>query len=158
MKTYPFLKVLIRLYWLALLIFIGFISYPVWEIIFPTESFVAVHEADPKSTETVAISPELKATIAAGKGLFRTNCGSCHNKNMKSDMTGPALSGVRDRWSDFPITDLYNWVKNSSKMVEENHPRALDVYTEWKRSPMTSFNNLTDEDVEAILTYVESVK
>ena len=73
-------------------------------------------------------------------------------------MTGPALSGVRDRRSDFPVTDLYTWVRNSSKMVEENHPRALDVFTEWTRSAMTSFNNLTDEDVEAILTYVESVK
>ncbi|MEZ4948425.1 MAG: c-type cytochrome [Saprospiraceae bacterium] len=28
--------------------------------------------------------------VEAGKTLFRNNCASCHNKDMKSKMTGPA--------------------------------------------------------------------
>ncbi len=31
--------------------------------------------------------------IEVGKNLFKNNCAACHNKSMKDDMTGPALSG-----------------------------------------------------------------
>ena len=34
---------------------------------------------------------------AAGEALFKANCASCHNRNMKDDLTGPALGGVEER-------------------------------------------------------------
>ena len=45
-------------------------------------------------------------SAAAGKDLFRNLCGSCHNKNMVQDMTGPALGGVQERWAEYPQEDL----------------------------------------------------
>lgn len=92
-----------------------------------------------------------------GKKLFQNNCASCHATNMKSDATGPALFGVEERWADYPKADLYNWIRNSQAMIEENHPRANELWNEWQPVVMTSFTNLTDEDIEAILEYVNVI-
>ncbi|NRB49065.1 MAG: cytochrome c [Saprospiraceae bacterium] len=90
-----------------------------------------------------------------GKALFKTNCASCHNKNMKDDLVGPALSGVTERWNDFPKEDLYEWIRNAQRLVEAEHPRALAIWKEWNKAVMTPFPNLTDEDIEAILFYIK---
>jgi len=93
----------------------------------------------------------------AGKELFKNNCAACHNKDMKSKMTGPALAGVEDRWADYPMEDLYEWIRNSQSMVNAGHPRAVEVYEEWNKVPMTPFLNLTDEDIENMLIYINGV-
>lgn len=94
---------------------------------------------------------------AAGKELFRNNCAACHNKDMKSKMTGPALGGVQERWADYPIEDLYSWVRNSQALVETGHPKAVEVYEEWNKVPMLSYPGFSDEDIANVLAYVEEV-
>ncbi len=94
------------------------------------------------------------ADIEAGKTLFRNLCASCHNKDMKSDLTGPALGGVEDRWAAFPQADLYNWIRNSQAMVKAGHPRAVEVYNQWKQVQMTAFTSLTDPEIANILAYI----
>ena len=90
-----------------------------------------------------------------GKALFKNNCASCHNKDMKSKMTGPALGGVSERWAAYPKEDLYNWIRSSQQMIAEGHPRALEMWDEWKPTVMNNFPALTDEDIENILAYIE---
>jgi len=158
MKTYPFLRLIIRLYWLALIILIGLLVSPVTPILWPDERSTIAEIANLPANEMASIAPELATEIKLGKTLFKGNCGTCHNRNMKSNMTGPALRGVRERWSDYPITDLYSWIRNSAGLIEKGHPKAIEVFNEYKKVPMTSFNALSDEDAAAILTYVESVK
>ena len=158
MKTYPFVRALIHLFTLLLLLLIGLFASLVFEGLFTEEAEITVQFATESTAIAPTVPPELLSTITTGKKLFKINCGSCHNRNMKSDMIGPALAGVRDRWSDYPISDLYNWVKNSSKLVEEEHPMAITIYKEWDRGTMTTFSGMTDEEVEAILVYIESVK
>jgi len=92
-----------------------------------------------------------------GKKLFKNYCASCHNKNMKDDMTGPALSGVEERWKDYPKEDLHSWIRNSQKLVSEKHPRAISLVQEWNNVVMTSFPNLSDEDIEGVLLYIEAL-
>ncbi|MEM9916874.1 MAG: cytochrome c [Bacteroidota bacterium] len=94
--------------------------------------------------------------LDTGKNLFKNNCASCHNKNMVDDMTGPALAGVKDRWKEYPAGDLYAWVRNSQGMYEKGHPRAVALIDEWQ-SVMNAFPNLTDQDIDDILIYVEAV-
>lgn len=111
------------------------------------------------SAGTAAISKVAASSDPAlnsqGKTLFKAKCASCHNKNMKDDLVGPALSGVTERWNDFPKEDLYEWIRNSQRMVEAGHPRGLAVWKEWNKAVMTPFPNLTKEDIEAILFYIE---
>jgi len=64
-------------------------------------------------------------TVESGKTLFRNYCATCHAKDMKTDLTGPALSGTEDRWADYPREDLYGWIRNSQAMIAAGHPRAL---------------------------------
>lgn len=158
MKTYPFLLTLIRLYTLLLVILIGWFAVLVFKPLFPDDLIVIAENNTVPTAKLSTVPPELLTKITSGKKLFKTNCANCHNKNMKADMTGPALAGVQERWSDYPITDLYSWVQNSSKLVEAKHPKAVAIYTKWKRSPMPSFNGMTNEEVAAILTYIESVQ
>ncbi len=92
-----------------------------------------------------------------GKELFRTNCAVCHNKNMKTKSTGPALGGVEDRWADFPQEDLYTWIRASQSLVQAEHPRAVEVFNEYNKVPMQNFPNLTDDHIASILAYVNGV-
>lgn len=158
MKTYPFIRIIIRLYWLALIILLGLLVHPLYDIIWPIAPNNGTLVAELSDIKTSANPPELTTEIKLGKDLFKNNCGTCHNRNMKTDMTGPALGGVTERWNDYPKEDLYNWVKNALKMVEEGHPKAVEVYNKYNKMPMPAFNKFSDTDVEAILTYVESVK
>lgn len=92
-----------------------------------------------------------------GKNLFRSNCAACHNRNMKDDLTGPALAGLEERWKDYPQEDLYNYIRNSKEMLEQQHPRAVELWEAWEPTVMNSFD-LTDEEIEAILQYIEAVQ
>jgi len=92
-----------------------------------------------------------------GKTLWNANgCGSCHNKNMKDDATGPALGGVQERWSGEPRNHLYRWVQNSQSLIASGESsRAVTVYEQWNKSVMSSFTNLSDGDVEHLLGYIK---
>lgn len=94
------------------------------------------------------------ADIEAGKTLFKNNCATCHNKNMKDNLTGPALGGTQERWAAFPKEDLYSWIRNSQALIASGHPRANEVWNQWKPTVMTNFN-LTDEEIENILAYIQ---
>lgn len=97
------------------------------------------------------------AEFKEGKKIFYSNCASCHNRNMVDDMTGPALAGVIEKWSDYPRSDLYDWIRNSQKMIQEDHPRAQEIWRDWKPVVMNNFANLTDEKIESVLVYIEKV-
>ena len=158
MKTYPLVRVLIKLYWLLLLIVFGLFTITISSAFLAEKSDDSIAKTSATTPNLSTVPPELLATITKGKKLFRTNCATCHNKNMKSDMTGPALAGVRDRWSAYPESDLYAWIKNSTKLVEADHPKAIEIYKEWDEVTMTAFNNMTEEEIAAILDYIDSVK
>jgi mono/diheme cytochrome c family protein len=93
-------------------------------------------------------------TKEAGKELFTANCASCHNKNMKDNLTGPALGGLEDRWSAFPRKDLYSWIRNSQAQITAGHPRATELWNKWKPTVMSNFPGLTDEQIESMVLYI----
>ena len=98
-----------------------------------------------------------QADAALGKKLFKTNCASCHNKNMVDKLTGPALVGFEERWADYPREDLYQWIRASQKMIADGHPKATELWSEWSPTVMTNFTDLTDEEIEGIFAYVDEV-
>lgn len=103
---------------------------------------------------TVSPSEHLPG-YSTGKTLFSANCASCHSKNMKDDLTGPALGGTRQRWSTYPRKDLYEWIRNSQSMIKKGHPRARVLWSKWKPVVMNNFPALTDEQIEYLLLYME---
>ncbi|MEO0341348.1 MAG: cytochrome c [Bacteroidota bacterium] len=89
-----------------------------------------------------------------GKKLFKDNCATCHNRDMRTDLTGPALGGIQERWIDYSEADLRRWILNSQAMIEEGHPRAVELFQAWKPIIMPSFN-FTDQELDAILAYID---
>ncbi len=85
-----------------------------------------------------------------GKTLFEQNCTSCHQIDQK--MVGPALKGAPDRW-DFRDT-LIKFIQNSQEVIKGGHEYANKLFEEYNQTIMPP-NNLTDQETEAILTYIE---
>lgn len=90
-----------------------------------------------------------------GKALFKANCASCHNKNMKADMTGPALGGVEERWESQEL--LYAWIRNSQAVIASGDAYAVNLYNQYNKSVMTAFPDLTDADIAEILLYIDNI-
>lgn len=99
----------------------------------------------------------LKAEVSpdAGKTLFTANCAACHAKNMKSALTGPALGGAEAKWDS--KENLYSWIRNSQAMIKKGHPRAVELWNQYKPTVMTAFPNLTDDEIASILVYIQGV-
>lgn len=96
--------------------------------------------------------PEDAASITAGTTLFNGNCKSCHKIHAES--VGPALAGVYER---APSIDwIKGWVKNSSKVVASGDAYAVQIYEKYKKSQMTAFTTLSDEQIMQILAYVKA--
>ncbi len=94
----------------------------------------------------------IKATssqLDQGKMLFNTNCLICHR--MDRDMVGPALKGVSYRYSK---EWLYAFIRNSQEMIANGDSIAVERYKLYNNSVMTSFPSLKDEEIDAILKYI----
>jgi cytochrome c2 len=87
-----------------------------------------------------------------GRALFQSNCASCHA--VKKDLTGPALAGVQERWGN--DKDLYAWIRNNQALIKSGHKYANEIYNKWNKTPMNLFTNLTDAEIGAILTYINT--
>jgi len=110
-----------------------------------------------KKADTGAAGGGLPANYEQGKKIFKDNCASCHNKNMKDKAVGPGLGGAEERWADYPQEDFYSWVRNAPALIESGHKKANEVWEEFKPMPMTPFPNLKDEEIAAIFSYVDAV-
>lgn len=99
----------------------------------------------------------LNATAFAapdGQALFKANCATCHNPLKES--TGPALQGADAR---VPSKEwMYKWVHNSAGVIASGDPYAVAIYNKYNKTAMTAFPNLSNEEIDAIITYVNSVK
>jgi mono/diheme cytochrome c family protein len=91
----------------------------------------------------------------AGKTLFSNNCASCHAKNMKTALTGPALGGAEANWDT--KANLYEWIRNSQGMIKKGHPRAVELWNQYKPTVMSAFPKLTDDEIASILLYIDGV-
>ena len=99
-----------------------------------------------------AFGSTAEVTFDAGKTLFKNYCAQCHSKNMKSAATGPALGGAQERWADDEA--LYAWIRNSQAMIASGHPRAVELWNQYKPTVMTAYPDLTDDEIASILVYV----
>ncbi len=88
--------------------------------------------------------------VQKGKALFNANCAACHKLNKRA--VGPALAGVSAKYDK---EWLYSWIKNSTAMVKTGDAQAVAIFEEYNGSVMTSFPQLSNEDIDNILAYTD---
>ena len=86
-----------------------------------------------------------------GKMLFQDNCASCHS--VLKDLTGPALSGVQKRIPNKKL--LYKWVRNPASVLKSGDVYFNELKKRFGGAVMTSFTSLTDQEIDAIINYIE---
>jgi len=87
-----------------------------------------------------------------GKALFSQNCASCHNASSKKS-TGPGLMGVLGR---IPGLDwAHKWVHNNNALVASGDAYAIQLKKDNNNTPMTTFPQLKEDEIDAILNYVD---
>ncbi|MGI4874062.1 MAG: c-type cytochrome [Janthinobacterium lividum] len=100
---------------------------------------------------SVPTDPAEAKVVALGDELFKNNCTQCHAVNEK--VVGPALAGITRRRS---ISWLIPWVHNSTKVIAAGDEYAVKLYNDNGKQQMTSFPQLSDKDIVAIMSWVES--
>ena len=93
-----------------------------------------------------------KLSAQDGKALFQANCASCHNPF--KPLTGPALRGVTGRVPDNKL--LHAWIHNNATVLASGNKYFTDLYNQFSKTPMNTFPNLSDADIDAILKYIET--
>lgn len=103
--------------------------------------------------ENVAVSPPpvIDPTMQKGEALFKQHCTSCHKANAK--LIGPALKGVSQKYNNDKKW-LYAYIKNSQALLKAGDKRAVAIHKEYG-AVMNTFMFFTDEEIEAILQYLE---
>ena len=83
-----------------------------------------------------------------------SNCASCHNP--LKDATWPALQNID---KTFPDKEWgYKWIHNSAALISAGDPTAVAVFNKFNKTAMTAFPSLSNEDIDAILKYVDEYK
>ena len=104
---------------------------------------------------TVGVA-QAEVSVDLGKQLFKANCAQCHNRNMKDNLTGPALGGVQERWAGREEL-LYAWIRNSQAVIASGDPYAVELYNTWNKVLMNPYPDLTDDEIGSLLAYVDAV-
>ena len=93
-----------------------------------------------------------EADVAKGETLFKNNCAACHAVSAEV-VVGPGLKGINER-KDFAW--LSKWIRNSQAVIASGDPYAVEIYNKYNKAQMTSFPNLSDDDIRNMLAYVDA--
>jgi cytochrome c551/c552 len=98
---------------------------------------------------------EEEAIELSGEVLFNSNCAACHKP--KGQLVGPELQGIWDKYASRGETAfLFDFVRNSSKLITEGDPHAVALYDDYGKQQMTAFPTLCDAEIKAILAYTDA--
>lgn len=98
----------------------------------------------------ILVSPQI-SFAADGEALFKANCASCHKPDQ--NYVGPALKGAREREPEKGW--VYKWVRNATAMANTD-PYAIKMKEQAGGVVMTSFPDLSNEDIDAILDWADA--
>lgn len=88
--------------------------------------------------------------IVEGENLFKENCLACHKIYAKD---GSNFQDIVN--GDYDKKDLYGWIRNSDSVIESGNKYYNAVFNEYNKVQMTSFPNLTDEEIDDIIDYIK---
>jgi mono/diheme cytochrome c family protein len=93
--------------------------------------------------------PTDESVISNGKTLFENNCAVCHA--VHEQVVGPALKDVHERR---PLPWLKGFIINSQKVIQSGDEYAVELYNEYNKTEMPSFD-YSDDEVLSILAYIK---
>jgi len=89
--------------------------------------------------------------IIKGKNLFATHCHACHA--VHKELMGPQLSSITKKR---PEIWLLKFIRNSQKVIVSGDKYANFLYKQYHNVTMPSFEQLSRQDVQAILAFIEN--
>jgi mono/diheme cytochrome c family protein len=98
-----------------------------------------------------AAAPAGGGDAAKGETIFKNNCAQCHAPTDER-IVGPGLKGASSRHD---IGWLTKWIHNSQAVIASGDPYAVKIYNEYSKAQMTSFPNLSEDDIKGIFAYVD---
>ncbi|MCB9201593.1 MAG: c-type cytochrome [Flavobacteriales bacterium] len=92
-----------------------------------------------------------------GEQLFTKNCTACHALDKK--LVGPALKGVVSRLQQDQGLGrewFQKWIKDNVALRASGDKYANQIFEEFGKSEMQQFPNLSEQDIDDVLAYVEN--
>ncbi len=87
--------------------------------------------------------------VKEGEKIFKSKCTSCHAIDRK--VVGPALKGIPETKDE---AWLIKWIKNSQALIASGDAEAIKIFEENNKLVMTSFTDLSDDQVRSVLAYI----
>jgi len=108
--------------------------------------------AQDSTAKAGAAAPAGGGDAAKGESIFKKECAQCHSVTSEK-VVGPGLKGATSRNN---LAWLTKWVKNSQAVIASGDPYAVKIYNDYGKTQMTSFANLSDDDIKGIFTYIDN--
>ncbi len=94
-------------------------------------------------------------SVDKGKELFKNRaCAACHDIKMKTDLVGPNLKDVEERWES--KEELFGYIKNPQSFLDKGHKYATKLFEKYNRMSMPPTVGITDKQLESILQFIKS--
>ncbi len=103
------------------------------------------------STAAAAPAAAGGGDVAKGESIFKGSCAQCHAPTDEV-VVGPGLKGATSRNN---IAWLTKWVHNSQAVIASGDAYGVALYNKFNKAQMTSFPNLSEEDIKSIFAYVD---
>lgn len=102
---------------------------------------------------SIFIFSSSQVSASDGEKIFKQNCAVCHSLG-KNKITGPGLEGVASRVPNEAW--LMKWIKNNAAVLSSHDAYAQKILAENAGTQMTVFNDFSDEDLKAVIKYIEN--
>jgi mono/diheme cytochrome c family protein len=119
----------------------------------PLAAQINASAANQPATDSSAgnLIPTDSYTIQRGRDLFNNQCLICHH--VDKQLIGPALASVTKRR---PLPWLIDFIHNSQQVIKGGDEYANFLYDSFHKTVMPSFEFLSENDIKAILGYIQS--